>query len=446
MNKVIIAGKSASLNAELEARLRHHGLKAPLPSRREGLPPQAVTSSICRAHQCPDSAQDFRQITPGPVWSSLALDLLLGNQDNTPWGWADPLAIHLLDYWRELDPLALFLFVYDDAQQALQEAGAAWPDETGIRQCLGNWKACNEAMLRFFQSHPERCLLVNARRARADAAGLVALLETKLGSLPHCAYNSDAIPSQGGPGTLHEALAFTTPNPAAALATLLDDRTERFLLDQHMTGHPDCMRLFEELQAAAHLPHAASAETSASHEAWHSFVARRRVCEDIITGLCQERFLLLTQLHQTQEELERLHTTDPAREISSYQKTERLVGAAERVKQQLSYRLGSTIVRKSRGPVGWLTMPFALLGEIMAHGRGSSVRDGKPLPPIHTYEDAHEAERVKQQLSYRLGNTLVKHGRSPASWLKLPTAMRAEIKAFKQSRSNARQGQPRTQA
>lgn len=444
MNKVIIAGKSASLTAEVEARLRQYGLNAPLPSRREGLLPQAITSSICRAHPCPDSAEDFRQIAPGQVWNGLALDLLLGNQDQAPWGWADPLSIHLLDYWRALDPLALFILVYDDAQQALQESGNVWPDETGIRQCLGNWKAYNDAMLSFFQKHPDRCLLVNARRTRSDPAGFIELLNTKLGPLLHSTPDTAAIHCEGGPGTLHEALALTTPDPEAALEILLDDHAERFLLDQHLSEHPSCMRLFEELQAASQLPlpHEPSDGTSASRSAWQSFVAQRRVSEGIITGLRQERLMLLTQLHQTQEELERIHT---APETQTLPDTKQLLGAAERVKQQLSYRLGSTLVRKSRGPVGWLTMPFALLGEILAHRRAGRVRDGKPLPPIHTYDDAHEAERVKQHLSYRLGNTLVKHGRSPAGWFKLPSAMRAEFKAFKQSRGNA-QGQPRTQA
>jgi hypothetical protein len=441
MNKVIIAGKSDSLSGEVEARLRHHGLNAPLPSRREGLLPQAITSAICRAHQCSDNPEDFQQIIPGPVWNGLALDLLLGNQDQAPWGWSDPMSIHLLDYWRGLDPQALFVLVYDDAQQSLQEAGSVWPDEAGILQCLGIWNAYNEAMLRFSQNHPERCLLVNARRVHGDFAGFIELLHTKLGAALHSTLGYDAIHCQSGPGTLHEALALTTPDPAAALEVLRDDRAERFMLDHYLAEHPSCARLFQELQAAAQLPLQNEQPEGSSRNAWQSFVAHRRVSEGVIRGLRQERFLLLTQLHQIQEELERVHTAPPiAPQVSG-----QLLGGAERVKQQLSYRLGSTLVRNSRGPVGWLTMPFALLREVLAHRQDSRRHDGKKLPPIHTYDDAHEAERVKQHLSYRLGNTLVKHGRSPVGWLKLPSAMRNEIIAFKQSRGNA-QGQPRTQA
>jgi hypothetical protein len=283
---------------------------------------------------------------------------------------------------------------------------------------------------------------VNARRARGDAAGFIELLQTKLGSVLHSAPVSASIHCQNGPGTLHEALVLTTPDPAAALEILLDDRAERFLLDQHLSEHSAYVRFFEELQAAAQLPLQHGHHESNSRSAWQSFVAQRRVSRDIITGFRHERMLLLAQLHQTQEELERIHT---APETQTPSETKQCLGAAERVKQQLSYRLGSTLVRNSRGPVGWLTMPFALLGEILAHRRDSKRHDGKKQPPIHTYDDAHEAERVKQHLSYRLGNTLVKHGRSPAGWLKLPSALRAEFKSFKQRHGNA-QGEPRTQA
>lgn len=452
MNKVIIVGRSASLTEEIEERLRRHGMNAPLPSRREGLLPQAVTTAICRAHQCPDArvpanAEDFKRISPSPVWNNLALDLLLGNQEQDLWGWADPMSIHLLDYWRELDPLALFVMVYDDAQQALQESGAAWPDEAGIRQCLNNWTAYNAAMLRFFRNHPDRCLLVNARQTRDDPDGFTGLLRAKLGGMTPSTHDSPSDSRKTVPATLKETLALATMDPTAALAALTDERAERFMLDHYLAEHPGCARFFEELQAASHLPlkpAPADAEVSC-REAWQSFLAGRRVLEDVVTQLRRERSLLLAQLHQIQEELERVHVAPAVGETAPQPEPAKLLGAAERVKQQLSYRLGSTLVRNSRGIGGWVAMPFALLGEMLSYQRDRKNRGGQPLPPIHTYDDADEAERVKQHLSYRLGNALVKHARSPLGWIKLPAALRAEFKTFKQSRVRA-DGRPKAAA
>lgn len=76
-------------------------------------------------------------------------------------------------------------------------------------------------------------------------------------------------------------------------------------------------------------------------------------------------------------------------------------------------------------------MPFALLGEIHRYNQDKKLKSSNKLPPIHTYKDAGEAIRVKNHLSYRLGSILIQHGATPWGWIKLPFAMRRELKAFK---------------
>ena len=154
--------------------------------------------------------------------------------------------------------------------------------------------------------------------------------------------------------------------------------------------------------------------------------------------LKKENELLLLQLHQVQEELERYYLENQKLKIGSAHKPKAeardYYGAADRIKRQLSYRLGSVMIEKSRTLGGWLSMPFALQAEAKRFHQEKAARKGGKLPPIAHYRDAHEAERVKQHLSYRLGSTLVQRSGSLGGWLSMPCALRAQVKEFQKSR------------
>lgn len=148
-------------------------------------------------------------------------------------------------------------------------------------------------------------------------------------------------------------------------------------------------------------------------------------------ALHEENELLLSQLHQVQEELERYYLDNQRlkKQLPPAQPVH--YGAAMRIKQQLSYRLGAVMIQRSRSLRGCLAMPWALMAEAMSFRQERAARPTKKLPPIHTYRDAHEAERVKQHLSYRLGSALLKHATSPLGWLKLPFALSREMRQFR---------------
>ena len=138
---------------------------------------------------------------------------------------------------------------------------------------------------------------------------------------------------------------------------------------------------------------------------------------------------MLSQLHQVQEELERYYLENQRLKTkpSVPPKTAQApapYGAAERVKRQLSYRLGNKMIEESRSLGGWLGMPFALAGVARQYKRERPQREAMKLIPIEKYRDAHQAQRVKQHLSYRLGVELVKHGKNPLRWPVLPFALR----------------------
>lgn len=153
--------------------------------------------------------------------------------------------------------------------------------------------------------------------------------------------------------------------------------------------------------------------------------------------LLQENELLLNQLHQVQEELERyyLESQQLKQKLAPPKPAEPVYyGAGQRVRQQLGYRLGATMIERSRSVGGWLGMPVALWRVARQHKRELPQRQAQNLPPIEKYRDAHEAERVRQHLSYRLGQALLRNVRSPVGWVRLPWALRREVRNFRRQR------------
>ncbi|MDO4699764.1 MAG: hypothetical protein Q4A69_03645 [Moraxella sp.] len=149
-------------------------------------------------------------------------------------------------------------------------------------------------------------------------------------------------------------------------------------------------------------------------------------------GVQQENELLITQLHQVQEELERYYLEN--QRLKSAQETPKPVkpvyyGAADRVKQDLPYRLGATMVSHSKSTKDLAKLPLALAQEYRAFQKQQSTQG--ELPPVEEYQDSYEAEKVKKHLSYKLGKTLVDGVKSPKNVLDLPVKLGREIVGFK---------------
>jgi len=107
-------------------------------------------------------------------------------------------------------------------------------------------------------------------------------------------------------------------------------------------------------------------------------------------------------------------------------------GAGDRIKRQLSYRLGAVMIKHSKSVTGWIKMPWALIKETKKFSKDLEKVKHRKLPSISSYKDSYEAEQVKQHLSYRLGYTVIKNRYSVIGWIKLPWLLRQEIIHFQQ--------------
>lgn len=117
-------------------------------------------------------------------------------------------------------------------------------------------------------------------------------------------------------------------------------------------------------------------------------------------------------------------------------------GAADRVRNHLSYRLGAVAVENSGSLRSCLSLPGALLQEYRSYSADQRklAYSNKRLP-IEKYRDSFEADRVRNHLSYRVGSAMVKYGKNPVGWIWLPFAVALEVRKFRKD-NNAVIAQP----
>lgn len=488
MNKIIVVGHPQSGFERVHELLLASGMSQALPSRREGFTPAQISETLLKTHGVVPVRQvrntdQLQQIAVAPVWQGLTLDLMLGNTEQTLWGWADTQAVYLLDYWKSQDPQIMFVLVYSEPQNVLTNhaVGDLQTEPETLQANVNAWVAYNAAMLSFHLRNPESSLLVHADQVQVSAAHFVEHLNARirtplqLSGVPLT--QSDNLTAGDGAQTPSQTNAKAedlTHRQAIVQAGLQDNALAVWLAQQVLQEHLETGELYAQLQAAASMPlraqHSGQTLLSAQdlllqrYRAWGVFVAQQISMQQLATlpglqaeleaekqklaqlkqtgakqvsnELEQENEMLLAQLHKVQEELERYYLERQKSQTSKQPKGRPYYGAADRVKQQLSYRLGSTMITQSRSVKGWLGMPFALNAEYKRFKQEQVERSNQKLPSLSQYRDAHEAEKVKKHLSYRLGARMIANSKSIGGWLALPWALYSEVKEFRKDLKN----------
>ncbi|MBF6987020.1 hypothetical protein [Cupriavidus sp. IK-TO18] len=640
MNKIMIVGHPTSEYQDVEALLVKCGMAPALSSRREGLTPAEISLMLLKAHRSPDrtvlgSIRSLPQVEAGPIWHGMALDLMLGNIEQKLWGWADPHALQLLDYWKNLDPSIAFVLVYDSPESLLVRSIESGNDFNVLEAMVAEWCAYNQALLHFFYRNAERSLLVHAQQVRASASGYLQQVQARINAPMKSLLE---VPSND---TAENELQHDLDIRGSGFCNLLSSKTEkagairRYLAKAIVCEYPEAEQLYEELQTAANLPLVVSGEGAGIvHEAWRELVAiehneathrvlletqesefagrieelqaSMRTMHEKLGKVQDESLVQLKKLHETQEQSERYHnelleesarasqllslsedrkkafeklekelqdqksvasaaqqeltslseghSKDGARVVrlekdldaltkesailrvqrremeaallgvqeelershielrkalekgnsnsaeqsrageqlklanqhkgmaearvaelessrivlekrngglqreinalvdriqrmqeewegrvpSSGATTKRQdrYGAADRVRRQLSYRLGATMIKHSYSVGGWLTMPMGLAKEAKRFRTERRQRGKEKLPSIASYRDAQEADRMRRHLSYRLGAKMLGNATSPLGWLRMPFILRKEVIAFREEKRN----------
>ncbi|WP_096016768.1 hypothetical protein [Campylobacter lanienae] len=100
--------------------------------------------------------------------------------------------------------------------------------------------------------------------------------------------------------------------------------------------------------------------------------------------------------------------------------------AKSRIKNQLTYKLGEAMIENSKSLWGYIKMPYILSYIKETHQKNQKLYQEKikanpsfKLPPLESYPDYNEAIKLKNHLSYKLGEALINADKSKLGYLTL---------------------------
>lgn len=437
IDKLLVVGHEYSDLEKTSALINKAGVEYANVSKNEKLEAREINEMILKSKKVKSDEVIVNQLTVSKVWDTLALDLFLSNIDKELWFWEDSTAINLLDYWKSLDEQLSFVLVYTDPENTISNFMKSRenfrPDE--LDRLLKNWLAYNTVLLDFFYKNKDRAFLVNTKQVAKDNLECVEQLTQKIGLPVDSKVISNILSTQD-----IDNISSDESND------LLEFMGRNLLLE-----YPQVIELYEELQSVANIYDMKNTYSKVNHKDMFcelvsiqkgnhdlrieqsKLESQRNLIADKAEEKQQENELLLEQLHQVQEELEKYYLENRALKEKKEEK-QRYYGAAQRVKDQLSYRLGAKML-ESKSFFALLGLPFSLIGVVSQYRKNMKTRKDKKLPPIKTYTDAYEAQKVKGYLSYMLGQSMIKTMKNPLGIFILPFKLSATYKTFKKSKS-----------
>lgn len=281
MSKILIVGHQQSGYRDVEYVLQLFGMKNANNSKKECLSPHEITAILQKAHkisavQEANLEKNIIQISPSPVWNGLALDLMLGNIEQDIWGWADPQAIYLLDYWKVLDSDITFMLVYDEPHRLLADL-VCYEEfsftKADVQHRLSNWLVYNNALEDFYLKNRDRSVLVHAQQFYQNADSCVRKIQPYLNERLSFKKNSsenevfqeiysDCDVVSGDIRLQHNKNGFKTSFSRPAYAN-------SFLIEKIFDANPEHIQCYEKLQSLATLPmENISRESIDSLDAW----------------------------------------------------------------------------------------------------------------------------------------------------------------------------------
>lgn len=158
------------------------------------------------------------------------------------------------------------------------------------------------------------------------------------------------------------------------------------------------------------------------------------VSQDTFLALKLENAQLIKELHKLQAQMEVLYNTKvdiKPESLNSNLVTEPQVyyGAVDKIKSDLPYKLGSKIINTPLKPTAIIKLPKDLLSTYKKFNKDNHAKANDI--DLSQYKDGHEAVKVKNHLSYKVGNTLLEGFSSPKKFIMMPFKLSKEVIDFK---------------
>lgn len=112
----------------------------------------------------------------GRFWEQIVCNIFMENYRESLWGWADTRSAWLLDFWYSFDPQLKFIFVYTPPEHLLADFithASNEISEQDFKNSLSAWQRYYETLLGFYEKYPSQCLLINITDYKASPSFLI---------------------------------------------------------------------------------------------------------------------------------------------------------------------------------------------------------------------------------------------------------------------------------
>lgn len=90
------------------------------------------------------------------------------------------------------------------------------------------------------------------------------------------------------------------------------------------------------------------------------------------------------------------------------------------------------MIRNSKSILGLIIMPISIIGILLSSRKNHCLNSSNSLDK---YNDYYEAIKIKQHLSYKLGDVFIKNIKNPIKWFLLPYELYKTVQYFRKNKS-----------
>lgn len=486
MTIIIQTGHKSSKSKQLMEKLYERGLSRPNDSYTHKMTSEQVSENLYKV-----LVRENMSSVNEKMADNVMIDLLLANLDAENWGWESDKNLASLEYWQQIEPDVGFVLVFDHPSNVFKEFADAVLTTDMIDQAINEWVDYHQKMLETLETYEGQAILIEGSCAADNISKLgeqVQSIASGLSLKKHWQVFKDATDTVSDTDTVNQSSAAidhinneilkkypeviklfnTLLNKAAIkssepiyrtkqadlteLVTVLNDLYDKQENPQHSVEKELLVEQLHDVQNQ--LESQSSAHEMYKQQKIKEYGLLEKKLEEakdsqnpanaidgnrLAESLKQENEMLLKQLHRTQEELEKYYlksqSLSPSKkneqpQVTAQQPSKAPVyyGAADRVKNDLPYRLGAKMV-KAKKPKDLALLPLTLAKEYSDFQRSGGPK--YPTPDLEDSRDLQEVEKVKKHLSYQIGQALVESFNSPKKMLFAPLSIGKKIITFR---------------
>ncbi|EIY3458993.1 hypothetical protein MMU03_001106, partial [Campylobacter coli] len=320
--------------------------------------------------------------------------------------------LYIAEEWLKLDENVLFVLLYENPIEILRQKIFS-NHKFCFKDILMDWLRYNNLMLEFYSKNNNKCILMNYSNYHNS---LIKYLSKH--------NNPDMVYAE------NDAYIFKNKELFDFLLESLINKDYQIINDSYEkleknSLSPICKRKFSSENVEKEIVDLfyfieTNSILKSKNKSLLDFIFD--IQEDL-EKLHQENLSQINNLNQTIETKNKtIQNKDDLLNFQAQYGT-----AKSRIQNQLSYKLGQTMIVNSKSFLGCLLMPVILLGIVISYKQEQKIYKRKiekdpslKLPSLEQYPDYQEAIKFKNYLSYRLGQVIIKGFKNPLSIILLP--------------------------